>query len=363
MADEQHEWLDADAAEALLRGESVESVEPVDDHARTTARRLEAALLALRTPGPAEGELPGEEAVLAAFREASGGKPMTGAAGPAGPAGQDALHTVRIGSTPAAPRRRPRWSRPVRYGFAVSLAGCALGGVAVAAGTGMLPAPFGGHHSPVPAASVSAAASPEELGAEVPDTGEPSPAPSGTPRPPSSPEPSEVPGGGAAGSHGRTGRDSGDAPDREDADPDTGTEDGTEDGTDGREVPGRSPAEVYEKSVKACRAYREDRLSREEERRLLELADGESNLARFCDRLLNPIDRDGGSGPDEDGPGGGKGDGDGGGGKGQGVLPSVTFRTPSAESTRDDSPQGGQAPRTAAGPTVSSLSAIPSATR
>lgn len=34
MADEQHEWLDADAAEMLLRGEPVEAV---DDHARAEA--------------------------------------------------------------------------------------------------------------------------------------------------------------------------------------------------------------------------------------------------------------------------------------------------------------------------------------
>ncbi|HWU10482.1 MAG TPA: hypothetical protein VN520_29665, partial [Streptomyces sp.] len=101
MADEQHEWLDADVAEMLLRGESVE---PVDGHVGTGARRLEAALLALRVPGPPDGELPGEAAALAAFRELSrGGKRTAGAAGPAGLLGQDAPHTVRIGATPAAP--------------------------------------------------------------------------------------------------------------------------------------------------------------------------------------------------------------------------------------------------------------------
>lgn len=43
MADEQHEWLDKDAAERLLRGEPVD---PVDGHARTEALRLVAALAA-----------------------------------------------------------------------------------------------------------------------------------------------------------------------------------------------------------------------------------------------------------------------------------------------------------------------------
>ena len=45
MADEQHEWLDKDAAERLLRGEPVD---PVDGHARTEAARLMAALAAFR---------------------------------------------------------------------------------------------------------------------------------------------------------------------------------------------------------------------------------------------------------------------------------------------------------------------------
>ncbi|MEV0025401.1 hypothetical protein AB0H45_24910 [Streptomyces atroolivaceus] len=362
MADEQYEWLDADAAEMLLRGEPVE---PVGDHARTEARRLEAALGALRIPGPPGGELPGEAAVLAAFREASGGgKRMAGEAGPAGLAGQDALHTVRIGTGPAAPRRRPRWSRPVRYGLAVSLAGCALGGVAVAAGTGMLPAPFGGHGSPVPATSVSAAASPEELETEVPDAREPAPPPSGTPRAPRPPAPPDAPEGGTAGGDGPAGQDGGGTPDREDTGRDSGTTGGTQDGTDGREVPGdRSPAEVYKKSVKACRDYREDALSPEDERRLLRLADGERNLDRFCDRLLNPADRDGGSGADEDGQGDDKNSGGGKGGDGEGSLPSITFRTQSAEGHADDAPQDGPDARPTAGPTASSLSMLLPATR
>ncbi|MEU0161392.1 hypothetical protein ABZ154_21780, partial [Streptomyces sp. NPDC006261] len=69
MADEQDEWLDKDAAEKLLRGEPVV---PLGDQARDDALRLAEALgaarAARRTPA---GELPGEDAVLTAFRQAT----------------------------------------------------------------------------------------------------------------------------------------------------------------------------------------------------------------------------------------------------------------------------------------------------
>ncbi|MFF1462643.1 hypothetical protein [Streptomyces sp. NPDC058330] len=333
MADEQDEWLDADAAEALLRGDRAE---PDGAHDRTGARRLDAALRAVRTPGPSTGELPGEDAVLAAFREASARK-RDGAARATGPAGRkDTLHTVRIGPARTAPSRRLRWTRPVRYGLAVSLAGCALGGVAVAGGTGMLSAPFGGHVAPVPASSVSTPASPRELGADLPDA-DPSlrPSdPSGADTPTATPQdPDEADhesgdeetggdpaGGGGGGDHGRS-----------DTAPGRGPSDGT-DGSDGRGeadgsagttdpssgAPGDSAAEAYEKSLRVCRKYRDDSLSGEDRRRLVELARGERNVERFCDRLL---DHDGG------GEGGtGTGDGDGGTRDGDhGPLPSVVF--------------------------------------
>ncbi|MGX1485239.1 hypothetical protein RKD45_004315 [Streptomyces griseus] len=345
MADEQHQWLDADAAELLLRGESVELV---DDHAGTQARKLEAALLALRPSAVSDGELPGEKAALAAFREAPrSGKRAGAAAGPA--ERRDGLPAVRIGASSASPlRRRPRWTRPVRYGLAVSLAGCALGGVAVAGGTGMLAVPFIGHGSPVPAASVSAGASPEEPGAEVPDAGEPSPLPSVPLRPPVSPSPSDVPDTGTDDGDGPTGH-GGDATDRADGGArDDATDDG-QDGADGRRTPERSPAEVYRKLLQACRAYREDTLSREEEARLLELADGESHLDRFCDRLLGTDGRGDGDGKGEGadrGEGGGKDE------DGEGSLPLVSFRPPSAESGREKLPQGGRTPGPTAGATA-----------
>ncbi|MEU5659063.1 hypothetical protein ABZ802_26090 [Streptomyces sp. NPDC047737] len=343
MADEQHQWLDADAAEMLLRGDAVE---PVGEHARAEARRLDAALRTLRTPEPSGAELPGEAAVLAAFREASRGGERSGSASAAGPVGrQEAPHTVRIGNAPEVPLRRPRWTRPVRFGLAVSLAGCALGGVAFAGGTGVLPTPFGGEGPAAPAVSVSAAATPEELGAELPDAGAPSAAPSLTPGASASPAPSDTSGGADAGTADEEEKDGDGTPGR-DRDRETGTAGGgTQDGTDGRR-PGESAAEVYARSVRACRGYRDDTLSEEDERRLLELADGERNLDRFCDRLLDGDDRgedsggDGGPGQDDDeGNGGKKGEGAG----GNGTLPSVIFRTQSPESVRspEDAPSAG----------------------
>ncbi|MEV5345471.1 hypothetical protein AB0L24_07360, partial [Streptomyces achromogenes] len=68
MADEQDKWLDRGTAERLLRGEPLEAVDP---SARDQAERLARALGALSAEAaPATGELPGEQAALAAFRKA-----------------------------------------------------------------------------------------------------------------------------------------------------------------------------------------------------------------------------------------------------------------------------------------------------
>ncbi|MFS0692423.1 hypothetical protein [Streptomyces nitrosporeus] len=329
MADERYEWLDADAAESLLRGEWTE---PAGAHGLTGARELEAALRALRAPCPPGAGLPGEEAVLAAFREAAAGR--AGAARTAGAGHPDSLaHTVRIGVPHQGPaRRRPRWSRPLRYGLAVSLAGCALGGVAVAAGTGVLPVPFGDRVSPVPASSVSAAATPEELRAKPPGA-PPSARSSGSPdapAPTADPDPSgpgedgrESPrdgfGGGVdrerAGDGGRGGGAGGDGPGHS-PEPSTGP-------------PGKDPAGVYGKWVQGCRDHRAGRLDGESRRRLAELARGEKNVERFCDHLLGGGgDKGGGKGNGGDGPGGTDEEPQEG---GKEALPSLTFRTGEAE--------------------------------
>jgi hypothetical protein len=86
-----------------------------------------------------DGELPGEAAALAAFRAARARS---------GPGARPVRRT----------RLRSPLGRPLRVGIAAVTLGGVLGGVAVAAGTGVLPAPFGrGNDSPTPASSVTAA--------------------------------------------------------------------------------------------------------------------------------------------------------------------------------------------------------------
>ncbi|MET8379269.1 hypothetical protein [Streptomyces microflavus] len=342
MADEQDEWLDKDAAEKLLRGEPVV---PLGDRARDDALRLAEALGAARAVRRAPaGELPGEDAVLTAFRQATraGGDRLAGrSAGAALPGQPGTLHSVHIGAAPAAPPRRPRWSRPVRFGLAVSLAGCALGGVAVAAGTGVLPGPFGGNDSPAPASSVSAA-TPEPLVSGLPAedpsaAAEPSPpadpdpvAPPESRRPGASEEPADPEPGGPGTETDDDGTGESDRPGgsgREDASKSPGGQDEhPDDSDDGRDQGGK----WYEKSVKACKAFRAGTLDERSRRQLVQLAKGEENLERFCDRLLNGGGSGGSGGSGGGGGDDGPGDGDG------GSLPPVSFEPapPLAESDR-----------------------------
>ncbi|MFI9047753.1 hypothetical protein [Streptomyces sp. NPDC053427] len=190
MADDRYEWLDKDAAERLLRGDPVSA--PDGDGARELQQLLDAA--AAVAAGPAQhAELPGEAAAVAAFRRAqhgSGARPRRRVT-----AGQTpGVHTTRPGGV----AERTRLARPLRRGFAVALAVCAIGGVAVAAGTGVLPTPFQGG-GPEPAATVSAAETPGTLESPAPGTETGGPAtssPSGTPGSATSrPDRSPAPGG------------------------------------------------------------------------------------------------------------------------------------------------------------------------
>ncbi|MGW1254964.1 hypothetical protein ACWD5Q_07150 [Streptomyces sp. NPDC002513] len=162
MADKRYRWLDSDAAERLLRAEPLDAV---DDDAREHAARLAGTLAALAvTPPPAGAELPGEAAALAAFRAARTAAERTEETlGRPGPAYADHRAAdaglVRLGRS-AANGRRARWGRPLRFGLAAAVAAGMIGGVAVAAGTGVLPTPF--HEDPGPGVSVSAAASPPQ---------------------------------------------------------------------------------------------------------------------------------------------------------------------------------------------------------
>ncbi|MFF3321509.1 hypothetical protein [Streptomyces sp. NPDC002889] len=282
MADERYEWLDRDAAERLLRGEPVEAT---DERARAQAARLSETLSSARSGAYQyeDGELPGEAAAMAAFRKA-----RAEAADAAGPV-VESLGAVRV---VRADRRAGavRFGRPVRFGIAAAVAGCALGGVAVAAGAGVLPAPFGGHDNPLPASSVSAAETPGTLASEPPggwgqSTPPPSPGAITTPPVPSatggaSPTPG-LPGTGTPGGQ-----------------PTGGGQDEPEQGSD------NTSTDWYRKSVEACKDYRRGRIDGDRRERLESAAKGAERVERFCDRLLSGN----GSGDYEDD--GGSGDGD-----------------------------------------------------
>ncbi|OEJ25370.1 hypothetical protein AS594_13605 [Streptomyces agglomeratus] len=300
MADERYEWLDKDAAERLLRGEPVG---PLGEHARAEAERLTAALDGVARAGGHEArELPGEAAALAAFRTARAASP-------------EGFSTIRIGRRAAVP---VRWARPVRIGLAGALAGVALGGVAVAAGTGVLPSPFGRDSGPAPASTVSAAATPPPVNpgtttAAPGEPGGPTPETTGTPdgdhRGPGSGDGSGE--GAGAGTHesspgsgtgvlptlpGRTGDDV------------PGTDDGAGEAADSRDW--------YRKTAKACQDYRSGDLAPDRERRLEAAAKGADRVERFCDRLLDGDGSGDGSGGSDDGagdPGAGRTGGDAGG--------------------------------------------------
>ncbi|KQX59028.1 MULTISPECIES: hypothetical protein [unclassified Streptomyces] len=301
MADERYQWLDQEAAERLLRGEPVD---PVDDRARRGAERLAKALDTARTPDlpPAvRTELPGEAAALAAFRQTAAARSAaarTGAAtaatarvNRAGRADHADLGHVRL-STVTAPARR--WGRSVRYGLAAAVAAVTVGGVAVAAGTGMLPLV-----GPAPSTSVTAGESADPLVSadpgiredpEAPPTrpgdgdGSPGASPSagtgtGTTAPPTggpdgrggegTPKPGRSGTAGTEKDSGGTGKDSGG----------TGKDTGGT-GTDAGTTLAR------EKAVRACRAYRSGKLDATGRTQLTgALRDGET-LRRYCDRIL-----------------------------------------------------------------------------
>ncbi|MFG2227824.1 hypothetical protein [Streptomyces sp. NPDC048644] len=193
MADDRYSWLDDDAAERLLRGEPVGST--TGDGSRELAQLL-ADAAAGRADAAATAPLPGEEAAVAAFRRAH-----------AGPVGAGATAT-EVRPAPAAGRPEPTtFARPFRRGLAVALAACAIGGVAVAAGTGVLPTPFrGGGTEPEPGSSVSAAVTPGILESEepgtVPEGGTQSPGTTPPGQDPTDPAASETPDTSAGGTSG-----------------------------------------------------------------------------------------------------------------------------------------------------------------
>ncbi|AKJ11206.1 hypothetical protein ABB07_14585 [Streptomyces incarnatus] len=296
MADEQYKWLNRETAERLLRGESLEAV---DASARDQAERLSRALGALTSQtAPAADELPGEQAALAAFRkarEAAGTEGSTadraGDTARSSAPGADA-GLVRIG-TPARTgipaRRRPRWGRPVRLALAAAVAVGTVGGVAMAAGTGVLPTPFGPEHPASSSSSVSADPSSGSALASVPQ---------GTPGATVSP-------GAPSGSAGTHPGASGAA---------VGPGDHTGKSTPpGSGDPSGTPGGRWKDAASACRDIRDGRELDAGRRRALEnLAGGSARVSRYCKAVLATVDSVDGA------TGGGKGDDKGDKGKGKG---------------------------------------------
>ncbi|MGW3495077.1 hypothetical protein [Streptomyces sp. NPDC001020] len=275
MADEQYGWLDSDAAERLLRGEPLDAV---DADTRAHAARIAEALAALADTPPLGTELPGEDAALAAFRavRANGkeegaalGRPTRRhAAVPSADAG-----LVRLGR-PVESGCRIRWGRPVRLGLAAALAAGMIGGVAVAAGTGVLPTPF--DEKPGPATSVSAAATPRQP-LHTPTSGGPETGGSPTPTP-----------GATTGVPERSGSSDDEASDGSDV---TGRPDSADDRAEGR-------SRAWPTAVRSsCRDMADGRELGAERLRNLEDAAGSSGRVKlFCRAVLGA----GRSGADSD---------------------------------------------------------------
>ncbi|MGW0813591.1 hypothetical protein ACWD00_10125 [Streptomyces viridiviolaceus] len=272
MADEQDRWLDRETAELLLRGESLDAVDPA---VRDRAERLAEALHALSAPPPPTSqELPGEAAALAAFRKVRTERSDVAPARPGRGTGARPADAglVRIGGRGEG-ARRSRWGRPVRFGLAAALTVGMVGGVAVAAGTGVLPTPFGGTE-PAPAATVSAAATPERplLSSPSPDGERSGSPPDGAATGPSAP--------GA-------------------------TRDETGGGTDADRAPGSDDSRDRRHGLAAsCRDLRAgERLDDARRQALKEAAGGSSRVRTYCKGVLTGT---GATGRDGDGDSGGE---------------------------------------------------------
>ncbi|MFD7323803.1 hypothetical protein ACFV9D_22325 [Streptomyces sp. NPDC059875] len=267
MADERYQWLDQEAAERLLRGEPVDAV---DDHTREQAERLARVLASARPlplAGPTQAVFPGEEAALAAFRKAAAERGTAASPAVFAPTAAE-LDGVRLGPVPAA----RQWGRSLRYGLAAAVAAVAVGGVAVASGTGMLP--FDSDR-PTPAGSVSAVEIPDPVVSGSADDGfgtrTPSVPPAGEGRTPGA-SPSLTTPPATAGSGGTDGTGGG-----HDATPEAGK------ATDPAD---RTGADLSAKTVKLCQDFRAGRLDDTTRRRLTESVRTGETVQRFCDRVL-----------------------------------------------------------------------------
>ncbi|MFP3988362.1 hypothetical protein U9R90_12785 [Streptomyces sp. E11-3] len=289
MTDEYDKWLDEDVAELLLRGESLDAVlDASDTPSRARAERLADALGAARdglpphgdpVPG-ATGELPGEAAAVAAFRQAHA------SAGAPAPEPAIAVSPSR-GGTAAHRPSRIRWGRPMRYGIAAALAACTLGGVAVAGGAGVLPAPFGGDGGskgePRPGTSVSAAVTPPDT-LMSPSPGSPDP---GHSHGDHTDDPSAEPDAGASDGGKKSQAPGGGSPDGDEQGQDNGQPEA------GRDLTPQEKRDLYQRVFDVCRDYQNGKpLPADKRRRLERAANGAGNVEKLCDRAL-AVERDG----------------------------------------------------------------------
>ncbi|WP_267952342.1 hypothetical protein [Streptomyces noursei] len=292
MADDRYSWLDKDAAERLLRGE------PAGSQVGDGAPELEHLLKAAAAAGsglPESAPLPGEEAALAAFRNARHGP---GARGDT--ARGAALPGVRVDRTRRV-AERGGLARPFRRGFAVALAVCAIGGIAVAAGTGVLPTPFRGGE-PQPGASVSAAETPSTFETQEPaTTGE-------TGRTPATPPDGRPTGPGASPSPGGS---PGTVPTPGTPTPGTGTGTPGGGGWPQQDGDGKGKKRLLLALCKDYETGKRGDMDRDTLRRLESKAGGPDRVHAFCRQYLAQSGQQGGGSGDNDG-GGGKG-GNGGG--------------------------------------------------
>ncbi|MFD6888940.1 hypothetical protein [Streptomyces sp. NPDC059957] len=321
MADERDRWLDKAAADRLLRGEP--AAPGAEHQARVRSERLRAALDALAEPPPAApgglpGELRGEAAAVAAFRARGSvlrAELQTGAPDAALFGSADTV--VELGpqaGQAAAPSRR---GRPIRFALAAAVAGVAVGGLAAAAGTGLLDRDARDTAGRVPAVSVSVGSS---SGASadggyatpfaLPRTTTPpdgggrsgSPSPGNTPgtdgRTPAAPD-------GVSGAIGGTGAEpstSGSTGDKNGHDRSLqgGADGATTDPRDGSDRDRDRDRESRTGVVQLCRDFRSGKIDEAGRERLVRLAKGLLRVPRYCQLVLDSA-TGGGSGADAPG--------------------------------------------------------------
>ncbi|MFI7357207.1 hypothetical protein ACIBTP_25135 [Streptomyces avidinii] len=309
MADERNRWLDKAAADKLLRGEPVEPVGPAaDQRARTEAARLRAALDALGAVAePLPVELPGEAAAVAAFRTARGAARPAAVSEAPDVAAEPVIDLGRIIPAPVSAGRR---GRTVSFGLAAALASVAVGGLAAAAGAGLLDRARHDSAGPAPAMSVSAGEdSSQGIGSGAPTS---SPRPTPTPLPNGSnatvlPDAARTPdadgrttpgteaGAGASSGATATGGTGKDAQDGRigtggrDVDRDTFGGGGTD--KDGRE----GDRELRLKAADLCEQFKSGRINDDRREWLARQANGLTRIPAYCKSLQ-----------EDEGSGGGK---------------------------------------------------------